>query len=792
MRRRIRRFDIDRRNGCTIASLDANEKITAAYYLYQITRNIPNEELSEDSTVLTFFQNLIHASNKKEKFSKILHHYIQNAEKKHLLKKLPEEQINEDSDSDQEQQSYSTRQDNSYTTETFSFPYYDADIEIRRQYDIDESAPDSINLYRCLESENIGTVSRLVALTFFIKNPECAIEKGTFTIPRHFKDIAMDTKPVNFLQQELSLSKLECLYILIRYRKATIEKLDYIISEYSTSAQNFYSTLLDSSIKEINYILRPDQKLLQYGFFDSDHDMSQALIDCIKNQDFNLYFSDLVKTLDTPTTYRLDEFSVPQDIQKIMRQVISGDSPVSLLLYGKPGSGKTEFSKSLIKSCGKKIILFKNEAEILNKEEVLSRLNCFLSLKQEDSVLIVDEADTLLKTTCNSFFSYETSSTSKGVVNKMLDQSNNKVIWIVNRVNQIEDSTRRRFTFSYKFETMSSELLRTIAQTKLQQTKLSGNARQQILEMLGLYNITGASVDNIVKTINSFTSSEQNYNEQELIRNTEIVLRENSLLLNGNPKMREQVGDYYDVSILNTNVSAKKIIDMIKNAQKFDKKNNLNSRQNGIRMLFYGLSGTGKTEFARYIGQKIEKKILLKRASDILNKYVGENEQNIKDAFEEAATNNQILLFDEADTFFANRNLANSGWERTMVNEFLTQMEEFPGILICTTNLRSIMDPALLRRFHITTEFKALTREGISQLLKKYFSAYTFTDSQIENLCSFESVTPGDFGRLSDRIRFMNEEDISSQVIIDELINNQKEKMEDNRLSSSRKIGFAS
>jgi SpoVK/Ycf46/Vps4 family AAA+-type ATPase len=225
---------------------------------------------------------------------------------------------------------------------------------------------------------------------------------------------------------------------------------------------------------------------------------------------------------------------------------------------------------------------------------------------------------------------------------------------------------------------------------------------------------------------------------------------------------------------------------MIQNAIKFSSKHK--NSENGIRMLFYGLSGTGKTELARYISETMNKKILIKRASDILNKYVGENEQNIKNAFEEAERNDQILLFDEADSFFSDRNSANTSWERTLVNEFLTQMEEFSGILICTTNLRNIMDAALQRRFHLCVEFKPLTIEGITSLLERYFSEYTFTEKQISQLNAYDTITPGDFGSLFGRIRFMDEEDINSDFLIEELIAMQEEK---NMNGSGRKVGFS-
>ena len=202
-------------------------------------------------------------------------------------------------------------------------------------------------------------------------------------------------------------------------------------------------------------------------------------------------------------------------------------------------------------------------------------------------------------------------------------------------------------------------------------------------------------------------------------------------------------------------------------------------------MLFYGVSGTGKTEFARYISERLGSKILLKRASDILSKWVGESEQNIRDAFEEAERTESILLFDEADSFFADRNSAEHSWERTQVNEFLTQMEEFPGILICTTNLKNIMDSAMNRRFHIIVEFKALNETGIRILLKRYFSTLSFDDEQIMQLAGFSSVTPGDFGVLSSRVRFMDSSERNQKYIIDELCRIQEEKD-----GGRRRIGF--
>ena len=82
------------------------------------------------------------------------------------------------------------------------------------------------------------------------------------------------------------------------------------------------------------------------------------------------------------------------------------------------------------------------------------------------------------------------------------------------------------------------------------------------------------------------------------------------------------------------------------------------------------------------------------------------------------------------------------------------------------------------------TEFKALNGNGIKTLLTKYFSSFNFSQEDITALQNYTSVTPGDFNSLYGRIRFMLKENISSEYIITELLNMQKEK------TCSRKIGF--
>ncbi len=164
---------------------------------------------------------------------------------------------------------------------------------------------------------------------------------------------------------------------------------------------------------------------------------------------------------------------------------------------------------------------------------------------------------------------------------------------------------------------------------------------------------------------------------------------------------------------------------------------------------------------------------MVKRASDIVSPYVGETEQNISCVFSEAEAMEAVLVIDEVDSFLFSRERAVRSWEISHTNEFLTQMERFRGILICTTNRFSDLDAASVRRFNHKIGFRYLKPEGNVIFYKKLLSGLIETPlnkKEGELLLKIHNLTPGDFRVVRDRFAIMEEKSVTHGQMIRTLV----------------------
>jgi SpoVK/Ycf46/Vps4 family AAA+-type ATPase len=137
--------------------------------------------------------------------------------------------------------------------------------------------------------------------------------------------------------------------------------------------------------------------------------------------------------------------------------------------------------------------------------------------------------------------------------------------------------------------------------------------------------------------------------------------------------------------------------------------------------------------------------------------YVGSSEKNIAGAFAEAQEEGAVLLIDEVDGFLQDRRGAQRGWEMSLVNEMLTQMESFPGVFVATTNLMDGLAPAALRRFDLKVKFDFLRPGQAIELLRRHCADTALpvpTPIDEGRLSRLHALTPGDFAAVRRQHRF--------------------------------------
>jgi SpoVK/Ycf46/Vps4 family AAA+-type ATPase len=150
----------------------------------------------------------------------------------------------------------------------------------------------------------------------------------------------------------------------------------------------------------------------------------------------------------------------------------------------------------------------------------------------------------------------------------------------------------------------------------------------------------------------------------------------------------------------------------------------------GISALFAGSSGTGKTMAAEVIGRELELDVYRIDLSTVVSKYIGETEKNLRRIFDAAEEGGTVLLFDEADAIFGKRSEVKDSHDRYAnieVAYLLQRMESYRGLAILTTNLKSSIDTAFLRRIRFITHFPFPDLDQRSEMWRRAFPQETPT-----------------------------------------------------------------
>lgn len=754
----------------TIADLTSEENLRLAYFFAKF-EEINNYD-SPNRTYQDLYMELVNFFNLQNHAKNVLKAMIEEKEKKGVLNPC----------------------------EKSKFPIYNCNDEMEKYYKEDKVIFDksgncssdtifdvyflratSSKLRACGED-----FSNLFKYTFFCPRTD---ENEKFNIPEDFQfteKMNEDAKKISrgcFMVKAFSLSDEEGRFLELIYFLNTVEIFCNLLgnNEYFVRADDmnfvwtFYSGCLGETKNYLKNLLSNQNRLISYGLVDKRCEIAPSVIEGIYKGNIDDYFADVLFKDSKDTFYDLKSFDVSDEDSELLLRLLKNPGPANILLYGSIGSGKTEYARTIGKMCGKNIRYYQNNVEVdlheKNSENfALAKLYSALSIERNDTVMVIDEAESILNTSP----SLGLSSVKKGTVNKMLENSVNKVIWIVNYIEPLDNSTKRRFNYSIKFNEMTQEQIKNIARDELEKISIIGKLNEDLVQLCGKYRVTGYSVENILRTLRYADCSDEN----KVLSEIKNVLEANSALLFGKPKIRENICSCYNPDSLNVSIKPDQLLRMIGNAQKFALKNN--REDSGIRILFHGEYGCGKTEMAKYIAQNLSKKIQPFSFLSIM--YDQKFPSTLSQALNESEMSGDIILFDNFDTLFeTDQRYLNP----EVVEEFFNQIQSYKGILICTADLKQIESLRYLQNFDFVVKFQSLDQEGTINLLRSYFAGYTFDENHIEKIAALRNVVPKDFARANDELRFMDSEKIDADLIVEKMIKTVKEKK-----SEEHEIGF--
>jgi hypothetical protein len=151
----------------------------------------------------------------------------------------------------------------------------------------------------------------------------------------------------------------------------------------------------------------------------------------------------------------------------------------------------------------------------------------------------------------------------------------------------------------------------------------------------------------------------------------------------------------------------------------------------GVTALFAGGSGTGKTLAAEVLAGELGLDLFVIDLSQVISKYIGETEKNLRKVFDAAEGGGALLLFDEADALFGKRSEIKDSHDRYAnieVSYLLMRMESYRGLAILTTNMKKALDTAFLRRIRFVVDFPFPGPAERAEIWRRVIPAETPTD----------------------------------------------------------------
>ena len=554
----------------------------------------------------------------------------------------------------------------------------------------------------------------------------------------------------------------------IKPKSTVLEQQLLIIKDIFDLSETEYEILLYMSFRKINNIFNKYFESLDgqscstftkeyLGLRQGKHERvmdelyHKNITDCRRNEYIN---DEFVKILDNckcntrdkiisvligkkqKSKLKIEDYSHIKETEQVIniltKAVEQNKKGINILLYGGVGTGKTEFAKLIANTAGIPMYAVnteKDKYEEAEREDRLVDLNTKLHLlgKAGNACILFDEGEDVMNNLGRT--------SSKGYMNRLLESADVPIIWTTNNIYDVDPAFLRRMTYCIEFEKLSEETRLNIWNRVLKQNKLNVS-HDKLVELNKNYDIPPSLIANAVQTTKMIGGDENDF--EGFIENVaKVVTKKKNVKNTKEFEMKE-----YDESLVNTDIDIQDLTRKIKNSGKLK-----------FSLCLYGEPGTGKSLYARYLAKQIGCEVVMKRASDLMSKWVGGTEENIAAAFAEAKNKKAMLIFDEADSFLQDRNNAHTSWEVSQVNEMLTWMESHEYPFVCTTNLLDTLDEASLRRFTFKIKFDFLTVPQVNQAIEHFFG---IKDANV----NIKGLTAGDFSTVKKKTDFLGITDL--------------------------------
>ena len=559
---------------------------------------------------------------------------------------------------------------------------------------------------------------------------------------------------LNLLQANLGLNSAErdiLRFVAIMYNYEVISNACSLLGDLNNiQATKAISKILNLRFGDVQKAFRKDGIFAKTSIIKLENNVHNLKfkIDVINNnfmcdlfvkcESMDEIFESSIKPCSKTNLTRKNYPHIKEDVKILLSFLKSAVSKkqkgVNVLLYGSAGTGKTELSKVIASELNLKLYeVAYDDGDGYANEHQRIRSYCLAQnvLSAGSNLLMYDEAEDIFNTNNDEKRQY-----GKAFINRSLETNELPTIWITNNIFDMDEAVVRRFNLAIEIgiptEDVRAKIIKKYSENLIDNKLVKKLAKNDFIAP-GL--ISNASV-----VVSNLNIKDKNKAFERVINNT-LKAQGYEEIRDYNP--RDDLPSSYDPNFVNSDCDLNELMQGIKISK-------------NARICLYGVPGTGKSAYAKFIAKSLKKPIIIKKGSDLLSMFVGWTEKNIALAFKEAKEKHAVLVFDEVDSFLQDRSMAARSWEVTQVNEMLVQMESFDGIFIATTNLIDNLDKACLRRFDLKLEFCYLLPEQSQNLFKKECALLKvkFDENAAKKVSNLGLLTPGDFASVRRQAKF--------------------------------------